>query len=649
MAVIDELKILVTAEVAQAVANLNKVEGASNKAGMGFKDFAGQVAGYTTLAGLAVSATKAVISGVINLTKEAIRLSAGFETAQISWGVMLGDMAEGEKMFSKIQSLAAKTPLSFESVEAGARTLKQFGLATVDILPTIKMLGDVSAGNADKLRGLSIVYGQIMSTGRLMGQDLLQLINQGFNPLNIISQKTGESMSALKKRMEQGGISAQEVSDAFKTATSEGGLFYGMMDKTAASISGKWSTTLDGWNQRLAAMGEKLLPVISKILDKINAAFDEASLYETAADIIGGKINDLEIVNATYIKLQDELQKAKDSGDPWKGYKSSKALSEMQSIQHKLSLEAQLRAKAEAGTAKVLKEQADIAAKSEAARLKAIEDEKSNGPARLATWSAMNDAASGYFKMLADAEEAAQKDQAANDRARLATWEKMNERGAGIDLFALNNARGAASKAPDIENWLGFQEKINKMWEESSPETNAWDEYIKKLQDVQTEEEKMVELAEILGSAFKDAFEGIGEALVTGESGWKAFGKAGLQAISAIIEGFAKQYAALAIAEAFTPGMQGAAIGHAAAAAGLYVAAGAVKAIPLAEGGIIKARPGGTIARIGEGGHDEAVVPLKRGRGLGVTVNQYISGSVWNTKQLRDLAVDAVATANMGY
>ena len=46
----------------------------------------------------------------------------------------------------------------------------------------------------------------------------------------------------------------------------------------------------------------------------------------------------------------------------------------------------------------------------------------------------------------------------------------------------------------------------------------------------------------------------------------------------------------------------------------------------LAEGGIIKARPGGMLATIGEGGQDEAVIPLNRmkdfgGGGKGITIN----------------------------
>jgi hypothetical protein len=48
----------------------------------------------------------------------------------------------------------------------------------------------------------------------------------------------------------------------------------------------------------------------------------------------------------------------------------------------------------------------------------------------------------------------------------------------------------------------------------------------------------------------------------------------------------------------------------------------------LAEGGIVKARPGGIIANIGEGRYDEAVVPLKPGMGLGNTYNITVNAGV---------------------
>jgi hypothetical protein len=52
-----------------------------------------------------------------------------------------------------------------------------------------------------------------------------------------------------------------------------------------------------------------------------------------------------------------------------------------------------------------------------------------------------------------------------------------------------------------------------------------------------------------------------------------------------------------------------------------------LKGIPaMADGGIIRHSPGGTLALIGEGGRDEAVIPLDRMGGMGTTVNISVNG-----------------------
>jgi hypothetical protein len=45
----------------------------------------------------------------------------------------------------------------------------------------------------------------------------------------------------------------------------------------------------------------------------------------------------------------------------------------------------------------------------------------------------------------------------------------------------------------------------------------------------------------------------------------------------------------------------------------------------LASGGIVRARAGGTIVRVGEGGRDEAVIPLPQGPGQSVTISALVA------------------------
>lgn len=92
-------------------------------------------------------------------------------------------------------------------------------------------------GNADRFQHLALAFAQVSAAGKLTGQDLLQMVNAGFNPLQEISKKTGKSISELKDDMADGAISVKMVEDAMKGATSEGGRFFGGMEKASKTFS----------------------------------------------------------------------------------------------------------------------------------------------------------------------------------------------------------------------------------------------------------------------------------------------------------------------------------------------------------------------------------------------------------------------------
>ena len=114
-----------------------------------------------------------------------------------------------------------------------------------------------------------------------MGQDLLQMVNAGFNPLESIAKKTGETMAEVKQRMSDGGVSVGEVEEAMRTATSEGGRFFGGMEKASKTFSGVMSTFKDNISIALAAVagfsnGEV---VEGGLIDRLTGAMEAAMPY----------------------------------------------------------------------------------------------------------------------------------------------------------------------------------------------------------------------------------------------------------------------------------------------------------------------------------------------------------------------------------
>jgi tape measure domain-containing protein len=204
---------------------------------------------------------------ILALGAASVKAAADMEMQEAAFTTMLGSAERAKTMLAELTTMAAKTPFQLMDLTAAGKTMMAFGIAAESVLPNLQMLGDIAQGNSDKLGSLTLAFSQIQSTGRLMGQDLLQLINAGFNPLQIIAEKTGETMAELKDRMANGAISAQEVADAFKTATSEGGRFYNGMELASQTFSGKWSTLKDGIVALGRSFGEVLLPALKKAVD----------------------------------------------------------------------------------------------------------------------------------------------------------------------------------------------------------------------------------------------------------------------------------------------------------------------------------------------------------------------------------------------
>jgi tape measure domain-containing protein len=239
----------------------------------------------TKLMGMGAGLTAAFTLPLVAAAKAGLSFDSAMEQANTNFGTLLGSAQKAKTMVSDLQKFANETPFEMKGLTDSAQMLLSFGVSANDVMPTIKMLGDASLGNQEKFRGLSLAYSQMAATGRLMGQDLLQMINAGFNPLQIISEKTGISMKDLKKRMEDGAISADMVKKAFQIATSEGGRYYKAMDNASKTFEGRMSTLKDAVKSTLGAvmkpifeeLSQKILPALIDKVGKLQEWFQNLS------------------------------------------------------------------------------------------------------------------------------------------------------------------------------------------------------------------------------------------------------------------------------------------------------------------------------------------------------------------------------------
>jgi tape measure domain-containing protein len=274
MAETNEFYIKIGADVNDATTKLNQLSSQLSQLGSVTQNTSSKISGSMNsvgksingvLAGIGVSLS---IASIVNFGKSALVTAAQLEQTAVAFRVFTGSAATANQMLAELKSQALNSPMQFQDITKGAQTLLQYGLTAKQTVEITRMLGDISGGNEDKFQRLSLAFGQVTAAGRLMGQEARQMINAGFNPLQAISDKTGQSMAVLTQRMHDGQISVQEVADAFIYATSEGGRFFGMADEQSKTLAGAYNKMAESISFTFAEIGQNL----NKSLDLSSAA-----------------------------------------------------------------------------------------------------------------------------------------------------------------------------------------------------------------------------------------------------------------------------------------------------------------------------------------------------------------------------------------
>lgn len=193
-------------------------------------------------------------------------MEADLQQANITT-LLRGDVEKAKALYTQLSDYGVKTPYDKAGLIEAQKTMMSFGLSSEFAFGKLKNIGDIAMGDAQKMKSLSLAFAQATSAGKLQGQDLMQMINAGFNPLQVISERTGESMAQLKERMSKGGISAQELAQAFEWATDKQGLFYQGAEKAGQTLSGKFNKMMDSITELALKVYEAISPVLSPLVD----------------------------------------------------------------------------------------------------------------------------------------------------------------------------------------------------------------------------------------------------------------------------------------------------------------------------------------------------------------------------------------------
>ena len=205
------------------------------------------------------------------------RVGMQAEQASIGFRTLVGDVELATSKLTELNEYAdVDSVFSRLQVSESSKLLLGYGVAAEDVVQLVKQLGDISGGSAERLRSLALAFGQVTSKGRLMGQEIIQLTEAGFNPLQELSAMTGKSYAELQEMGEQGRISAYNVAQAIRHATSEGGRFHGMMDALVASGAGSWNKLAGVIIKGAVSIYDELKPYLIGVVELVTQSVPKA-------------------------------------------------------------------------------------------------------------------------------------------------------------------------------------------------------------------------------------------------------------------------------------------------------------------------------------------------------------------------------------
>jgi tape measure domain-containing protein len=282
MAAKADLKTTISADMTGFAATMRRAGGLAattgTKIGQSLGSASGAIGGLVKSAGAAtvkfaaLGVATAAAASAAALFK-GVKLAADMQSTSVAFETMLGSAESAQKVLGELQKLGAETPFEFPELAGAGRMLLAFGESADTVAETLRRVGDVSSGVMAPIGEIAELYGKARVQGTLFSEDINQLTGRGIPIIQEFAKQLGVSQGEVKKLASEGKITFPMLETAFVSLTSQGGQFFGMMEKQSKTFNGVWSTLTDSINMGLADIGkpimEALIPGMNILIGKL--------------------------------------------------------------------------------------------------------------------------------------------------------------------------------------------------------------------------------------------------------------------------------------------------------------------------------------------------------------------------------------------
>ena len=187
---------------------------------------------------------------------------------------MLNDVEAGIGLFNELQEFNFWTPFDIEQTSQAAKVLFSAKVPLQELTDYLIRFGDIAQGDAQKFQSYINVFSKASAKGKADMEVLNVYIDQGVQILDALGQQLGKSSAEIVKMASEGKISFQNLDDALKAMASEGGLYYGTLEKAAMRLDAVQAGLDESVKSLKASFGEMLAPAISAVLTAFTAVVD---------------------------------------------------------------------------------------------------------------------------------------------------------------------------------------------------------------------------------------------------------------------------------------------------------------------------------------------------------------------------------------
>lgn len=225
--------------------------------------------------GIAIKVVKEALEAAQKAYKALISANAEREQYVTSFTVMLGDAEKARKLIDDITKMAADTPFEIGDLNKAGQMLMNYGVSADNVIEKMTQLGDLSAGNAQKLDRISLAYGQMLAKGKVTGEELRQMTEAGVPMLQALADSMNVSTAELQKMISAGKVGIPELDKAIEKLTTDGGKFAGMMEAQAKTLEGIMSNLSDRGKQFTRKMGVQVFEETKAFLTSLKEQIEQ--------------------------------------------------------------------------------------------------------------------------------------------------------------------------------------------------------------------------------------------------------------------------------------------------------------------------------------------------------------------------------------